>query len=337
MNLPALITQSLLYKKLASDIELEGAVTNLRAKAESLAGTLVRDADTFTDHTIRHMDALWLVAEKILTVDEIQGMTSGEAFLLATGFYFHDIGMSYAATSEGRKSLEQTPDYAGVISAAKPDTDPGTVRRKALAHAIRIHHARVAQELAIGPIPGTTEYLLEPKSIRDQFGAICGQIAASHHWSVDRVEAELGAQEIVPMANNRTADLGFVAGALRLIDYAHINRERAPPLDRAIRPPLVAESAVHWDAQQNIDGPSRAQGTNELVYSSSPLADVDAWWLIYEFARGLDQEIAQVRRFLKGRKVSSDRLSLVGVRGANSPEDFGKLVKTNGFLPLAGC
>ncbi len=92
---------------------------------------------------------------------------------------------------------------------------------------------------------------------------------------------------------------------------------------------------MHWDAQQNIDGPHRNPQTNELVYASSgPVCSVESWWLFYEFARGLNKEISQVRRFLEGRSCSRGRLSLVGVQGASAPEDFAKLVATDGFLPL---
>lgn len=335
MTLPTSVSTSLLHTKLSTDSELLNAIVSLRAKSEALAATLIRDAGMFTDHTIRHMDALWLVTEKILTPTEIDALTTAEAFLLAAGFYFHDIGMSYAATDEGRKFLEDTPDYAGVLSQAASDVGSDVVKANALAYAIRVHHAHIAEVMAVNPILGTTDYLLEPRAIREQFGSHCGKVAASHHWSIERVESELGVKGIVPLAGNRSADLGFVACALRLIDYAHINRERASPFERSLRPTLGAESAMHWDAQQNIDGPQRNPQTNELVYASSgPVCNVEAWWLFYEFARGLDKEISQVRRLLQSRTVSADRLSLVGVQGASVPEDFEKLVKTDGFLPL---
>jgi hypothetical protein len=335
MTLPISVSTSLLHKKLSTDSELLNSIVGLREKSEALAATLVRDAGMFTDHTIRHMDALWLVTEKILTPTEIDALPAAEAFLLSAGFYFHDIGMSYAATDEGRKFLESTPDYASVLSQASSDTDSQVVKSNALAYAIRVHHARIAEEMAIKAIPGTTDFLLEPKTIREQFGSHCGKVAASHHWNIERVESELGAKGIAPLAGNRSADLGFVACVLRLIDYAHINRERASPLERSLRPKLSTESAMHWDAQQNIDGPQRNPQTNELVYASSgPVCNVEAWWLFYEFARGLNKEISQVRRLLQSRTVSVNRLSLVGVQGASAPEDFEKLVKTDGFLPL---
>lgn len=335
MTLPTSISDSRLHAKLTADPELLNVIVGLRKKCEAIAGTLIRDAGMFTDHTIRHMDALWLVTEKVLTNAEIDILTTAEAFLLAAGFYLHDIGMSYAATEDGRKFLEKTSEYSSVLSQVSGKLDVQTVRAEALAYAIRAHHARIAEEMAIKPIPGTTDFLLEPTTIREQFGSHCGKVAASHHWNIERVESELGVKGVAPLAGNREADLGFVACVLRLIDYAHINSERALPLERRLRPELGAESAMHWDAQQNIDGPYRNLQTNELVYSSSgPVCNVEGWWLFYEFVRGLNREINQVRRFLQSRTVSVDRISLVGVQGASAPEDFEKLVKTDGFLPL---
>jgi hypothetical protein len=92
-------------------------------------------------------------------------------------------------------------------------------------------------------------------------------------------------------------------------------------------------SSEHWDAQQDIDGPERTG--DELVYRSArELQNVDAWWLYYEMMRGLDNEIRQVRSFLHKRTVSHNRLSLIGVRGAGSPDLAEKFIRTSGFLPL---
>lgn len=333
MTFPPALSASALYQVLALDTELLASVGNLRRTSEQLAETIARDAPGFTDHSIRHMDALWAVAEKILTIEEIQALSPAEAFLLASGFYLHDIGMAYAATDEGRRRLEASPEYLAVLkSTTNTQIDP-SLRAQALAAAIRAKHASVAIELATSAIPGTTQFLIEPISIRDQFGLTCGRIAASHHWSVERLDAELGGQDRVPLAGGRSADLGFVAAALRLIDYAHINRERASALTRSLRPNIGEESSKHWDAQQDVDGPERSG--DELVYrSAKELQNVDSWWLYYEMLRGLDTEIRQVRSFLQKRTISSGRLSLIGVRGAGSPDQAAKFIVTSGFLPL---
>lgn len=333
MTFPPELSASALYLVLAQDADLLASVGNLRRTSEQLAETIARDAPGFTDHSIRHMDALWSVAEKILTNEEIQSLSPAEAFLLTSGFYLHDIGMAYAATEEGRRRLEASPEYLAVLKSTTSTQIEPSLRAQALAAAIRAKHAGVAIELATSVIPGTTQFLIEPINIREQFGLTCGRIAASHHWSVERLDTELGGQDRVPLAGGRSADLGFVAAALRLIDYAHINRERASALTRSLRPNIGEESSKHWDAQQDIDGPERTG--DELVYrSAKELQNVDAWWLYYEMLRGLDNEIRQVRSFLQKRTVSSGRLSLVGVRGAGSPDQAAKFIVTAGFLPL---
>lgn len=333
MTFPPELSSSALYRVLAQDADLLASVGNLRRTSEQLAETIARDAPGFTDHSIRHMDALWSVAERILTNEEMRGLSPAEAFLLASGFYLHDIGMAYAATDEGRRRLEASPEYRAVLKSTTSTQIEPSLRADALAAAIRAKHAAVAIELATSAIPGTTQFLIEPISIRDQFGLTCGRIAASHHWSVDRLDAELGEQDRVPLAGGRSADLGFVAAALRLIDYAHINRERAAALTRSLRPNIGDESAKHWDAQQDIDGPERIG--DELVYrSAKELQSVDAWWLYYEMLKGLDNEIRQVRGFLQKRTISSRRLSLIGVRGAGSPDQAAKFIETSGFMPL---
>jgi hypothetical protein len=333
MTFPPELSASALYLVLAQDADLLASVGNLRRTSEQLAETIARDAPGFTDHSIRHMDALWSVAERILTNEEIKSLSPAEAFLLASGFYLHDIGMAYAATDEGRRQLEASPEYRAVLKSTTSTQIEPSLRAQALAAAIRAKHAAIAIELATSAIPGTTQFLIEPITIRDQFGLTCGRIAASHHWSVERLDTELGEQDRVPLAGGRSADLGFVAAALRLIDYAHINRERASALTRSLRRNIGEESAKHWDAQQDVDGPERTG--DELVYrSAKELQNVDAWWLYYEMLRGLDNEIRQVRSFLQKRTVSSRRLSLIGVRGAGSPDQASKFIVTSGFLPL---
>src|ERR1700693_542654 len=101
MELPSKVQNSLLFSRFRNDEELKAALITLRNNAAALANTIDRSVPTFTDHSIRHMDALWSVTERVLMPEEIDKLTPAEAFLLATGFYLHDIGMAYAATPDG--------------------------------------------------------------------------------------------------------------------------------------------------------------------------------------------------------------------------------------------
>ena len=101
MELSRAIQNSLVFAQFSADDELRTAIVTLRSNVAALADTISRSVPSFTDHSVRHMDALWGVTERVLTQAEIELMTPAEAFLLATGYYLHDIGMAYAATDQG--------------------------------------------------------------------------------------------------------------------------------------------------------------------------------------------------------------------------------------------
>lgn len=334
-NVPDEIANSGLYKRLSVDEDLNTVFKSVRRVVYALAETTNRSVPDFTDHTIRHMDALWGVADKILTADECQQMTPAEAFLLGVGFYLHDIGMAYAATEVAIAELRASRPYRAFL-AQLPEADRRSPRSeaRALAFAVRVRHADAAMRLALNEIPGTKgRYIFEALSVREEWGAICGELASSHHWDLSRLELTYGPQRDVPLPGNRSGDLLFVASCLRIIDYAHINRDRAVSIDRELRPTLNAESLTHWLAQEHIDGPQRS--ANELVYRSArAISDVDAWWLYYEMLTGLDLEIRSVKRMLDGGRDDLKRLSIAGVRGASSPGEAAVLIKPDGFLPI---
>ena len=97
-------------------------------------------------------------------------------------------------------------------------------------------------------------------------------------------------------------------------------------LDRALRSEMPHDSALHWDAQAKITGPWR--DGNLLVFScTSPLENVESWWLFYELASGLDSEIRSVYDYLRNRTASAGRFSLQGVKGVESPTSFNNYVR----------
>jgi hypothetical protein len=333
LDLPSTVTLSRLYSRLEEDRDLQSAALSLRSVARSLAETVARTVPGFTDHSIRHMDALWSITDQVLTTAEVTRLTIGEAFVLACSFYLHDIGMAYAATDAGITQIKSSPPYRSYLEApGSTSSDAPLLEAKAIAYAVRCLHPGAAEALASKPVPGTEIYLLE-QSIRDSWGETCGRVAASHHWNLEKIERELRAAGTVPLPGGRTGDLGYVASVLRLVDYAHINRDRADKFDRAFRLSMEPESLTHWLAQENVDGPVR-DGADLIYRAASPISDVDAWWLYYEMLKGLDEEIRTVRRYLDRRSSSYGRLSLQGVRGVTSPEEAAVFIPTAGFLPI---
>jgi hypothetical protein len=336
MELPTLVTNSRLFTILSTDDELLWPLKAMREVVATLAATTNRSVPTYTDHTIKHMDALWWLSDQIITAEESARLTPAEAFLLATGFYLHDVGMAYAATTDGLNRIKTSEPYKAYLSSipeAQRDL-PASVAN-GVAIAVRSLHADAARELAVTQIPGTDGiFIFSDRLFREAWAVTCGEIASSHHWSVTQLEARFGLQREAPLPGGRKADLLYVAACLRLIDYAHINRDRASSMERAFRFPLGAESLVHWLAQEHIDGPTRDE-TSYLVYrSAKPIDPIDAWWLYYEMIVGLDNEIRTVTRTLDQTGSVYKRLSLRGVRGADSPSDAVAYIPTVGFLPI---
>ena len=146
------------------------------------------------------MDSLWQVTDRIMTPDELAKVSLGEAFVLACGFYLHDIGMAYACTEEGLNRTRSSPQYQSLIARAPEDerADPA-VQAKALAYAVRALHADAAAELSTKPVPGTVIYLMEPMLLREAWGETCGRVAASHQWSIEEVERQFGSLGNTPL------------------------------------------------------------------------------------------------------------------------------------------
>lgn len=334
MNIPNGVSSASLFARLSEDEELKSALLLLRKNSSSLAETISRSVPTFTDHSVRHMDALWQVADRVLTEVEIEQLSPAEAFLIGSGFYLHDIGMAYAATSDGLAKIRASSPYKSVIASTLDETrTTADTEARAIAFAVRKVHANAAEELATNPVPGTDIYLMEPREIREAWGPTCGKVAASHHWHLDQLDRQLGRLELAPLPGGRRGDIAYAACILRVVDFAHINRDRAPTIDRAFRSTIQEDSLVHWLAQESIDGPDRV-GAYLSYRCASQISDINAWWLYYDMLRGLDAEIQSVRRYLERREVSRARFSLEGVRGSESPEEASRYIPPLDFLPI---
>jgi len=291
MELPERVTQSRLWRGIKRP-EFTQILGELRHLAEALAGQVERTVPEYTDHSVKHMDSLWAVADEILSASESAKLNSAEAFILGCGFYVHDLGMALASTPEGVAQIRASEEYVAVhdqLTRSYKLRDP-RADQLALRAACRQIHAEKVSSLVSEPLPGVKRFLIENTEAREAWGYLIAEVAASHHWSLDKVHRVLGARNAVPTASGESVDAGYLACLLRVTDYAHINCERASNLARALRSEIGSDSVVHWDAQSHITGPAREN--DYLVYAcTAPIEDVDAWWLFYDLASGLDAEI----------------------------------------------
>ncbi|PIP94315.1 MAG: hypothetical protein COW78_10935, partial [Bdellovibrio sp. CG22_combo_CG10-13_8_21_14_all_39_27] len=194
-------------------------------------------------------------------------------------------------------------------------------------------HAHYALELSVEKMSGTDEFLIDDTVIRNFWGNSIGKISMSHHWDISKLDKELGTQGQISIGDYNNIDLGYVACLLRIIDYAHINFERAFMLEKSFRLNMDMDSLIHWKAQENISGPIRESDC--LKYNTmKPIDNIDAWWLFYEMSKGLSNEIHLVGDYLSSRKSSVNRFSLKGVLGITDPVSFSKYIETKGFDPI---
>jgi hypothetical protein len=79
MEFPTTVSSSGLFSKLTEDPDLLVILSSLRDVVAALAETTGRSIPHYTDHTIRHMDALWSVTDQVLTPTEINCLMPGRS------------------------------------------------------------------------------------------------------------------------------------------------------------------------------------------------------------------------------------------------------------------
>ena len=332
-EIPSSVKNSTLWTILKRDEELVHTLVQLRNITEIISNEIPHYVPEITDHSVKHMDALWNITDIVFTKKEIETFTIGEAFILACSFYVHDLGMAYCFDKTQLHELESSLVYKGIYEKlCRSNVAHNKAKRSALQILTRQIHASKSCEMIQTEIPVLKRYLIESSDMRHKWSEHIGIVSLSHSWTINILDQKIGQRGEIPVPQGK-ADLGFVACALRVIDFAHINYERASILDKLIRQDISEDSLIHWIAQENISGPIREE--NKLKYSTNKaIDDVDGWWKFYELASGLNKEISTVYEYLETRTKSKGRFSLVGVKGIDYPEDFAKYVQTKNFEPI---
>jgi len=327
--------QTKLWKKIEENESLKNCIVDIRENCVLLGETIKNLIPGFTDHSVKHMDCLWSITDSVFTPTEIQKFTVAEAFVLGASFYFHDLGMSLAATKEGVQKLKRSEKYIAYYNRSTEfyRLQPEQANVIALQLTARALHAENTIQLCTDPIPGLNKYIIEKEALRNSWANYIGEVSASHHWPLTTIEYKFGARGFIPSPDGGNVDLALIACALRIVDYAHINSDRANYIERLLRLNIDDESLLHWKAQENINGPSRNE--NKLKYASSkPIEDVEAWWLFYDMALGLDKEISAVGEYLETKAWSRERFSLEGVQNVKTPKTFSSLIRPLNFEPI---
>lgn len=324
---------------------LRSTFYKFRERSSQLVGHIASALPGLTIHDVTHLDALWETAELVIGSD--YPLTPIEVFVLGGAILLHDSALCFEAYSGGRDSLRQTVEWKDsyVVEAERdPEANTPELQTRADFAALRVLHAKQAESLATrswSDSNGESIYLIDDLEIRRRYGSLIGKIAASHHWSIDRVSDEFSNQINAPGYYPRDwrVDPIKIACILRCADAAHIDDRRAPDFLNALlrRQGL---SAAHWKAQNRLNridvDLQDSSGSTLIITSSSDFesTDADAWWVAYDAVCLCETEIRASNALLLSRKLATaPAFKAQQISGAASPELMSDYIHTNGWEP----
>lgn len=283
-----------------------------RNNATTLLNELSHSTPTFTVHDISHVDALWETAHMLC--GSSVALTPAEGFVLGCAFIMHDAAMGAAAHKESIPDalgpsrwhdllasyiVRETGNWPTEAELSAPDDE---IAKACTVHAIRELHAAHAARLveqSWTTSSGNELFLIEDLQLRESYGPLIGELAASHWWPVGRLHSAFrrvkGSLPWQPA--DWIVDPLKLACILRLADATQLDSRRAPSFLFALRRP-EGNSREHWRFQEHVSRPQLAG--DRVTYSAwrpFEAKDADAWWLALDYLRGVDNELKKSTHF----------------------------------------
>lgn len=308
-----------------------------RKNAEILLDKIRIDFPELTIHDITHVDSLWNVADTI--IGENYPINPLEGYILGIAFLIHDAVLSYDAIG-GIDALRETIEWKDAYFEEHDIIHDEELKKECDFIAIRLLHAKKAESILDQLFKrdnGTTFYIIDDDNYRKHYGALIGQIAASHHWSIDEVESRLKKQ-INPrssMPRDWKINAQKLACILRCADAGHIDDGRAPDcIFQTLN--VNGVSRNHWESQNHLCQvcEDNEDSTMLCITSSNPFKKEDfaAWNVAYEAVKIFDKELKSSNNLLKTDNLD---FPFKGVSGAESKEALGKYIETIGWHPCS--
>ena len=211
---------------------LTASLENFRNKVAHLTSKIAADLPHLTIHDITHLDALWEVADTIVGDDF--PLNPLEAYVFGGAVLLHDAALCFDAYTEGQQGLRNTIEWKDAHARLSSLTNHGqNIHHQADFEALRCLHASQAARLAYEPWGAQSndpEYLIGDSELRENYGRLVGEIAASHHWdikaAVEKFSSPRPAAAFFP--RDWVVDPLKIACMLRVADVGHIDGARAP-------------------------------------------------------------------------------------------------------------
>ena len=309
-----------------------------RKKVSQLVTRISAQLPNLTLHDISHLDALWEVASLIAGSD--YPLNPLEGFILGGAFLLHDAALCFEAFGGGVNEVRATRAWQDAF-VAESQRDGERLREeiKKVADflALRQLHAEQAETLVEREWPypdssGST-YLIDDEHLRRHLGKLIGQIASSHHWSIEEVGSRLRQQVNAPGEFPRTwrIDPVKIACLLRCADALHIDNNRAPDFLYALFKQRGI-SFLHWQAQNWLSHADLDSSDDTAVLITStcafPEESSDSWWIAFDAVCVADKEIQASNALLKSRETAqSTSFQVRRTKGTDSPEDMAQYIE----------
>lgn len=331
--------------------QLRTAFRIFRDRVAHLLSKIAAAVPDLTVHDITHVDALWETAS--LIVGRQYPINPMEGFVLGGAMLLHDAAICFEAYDNGREGLRTTIQWQDALATERKRNEE---REKPLSNpemetaadftALRLLHGEQATKLVEhqwSDRDGRTKlFLIDDSELRERYGSIIGQIAASHTWDIEEVGSRLPQQINAPgdWPAEWRIDPVKLACILRAADAAHIDNRRAPDFLYALAR-RQGISAHHWKAQNwlaRVDLDQADKSGETLLFTSNKYfkpEDVDAWWVAYDAICLAAKEINSSNALLKSRPQwdVSPEFAVRRVAGVVSPELMSVHLRTDGWKP----
>lgn len=309
-----------------------------------LAERIQADLPNLTLHNKAHFEALWRRADQIC--GKQINLNPLELFVFGGGVLLHDLALTLTAYEGGKAGLQLTPQWADAASRHLTDANSADAQlnsdqeQQVLFETLRSLHAEMASQLCGLSFKSDDDkiYLLEDSELRTHLGELVGQVAASHHWDINRLEERF--QKIIGSVAGYpeawTIRPIVLACLLRCADAVQLDQSRAPDFVYAMIAP-TGLSALHWKSQNKVAAPVVDPKDNSaLLFSSTKpfeAKDAEAWWILHDALQVANAELQSTNSLL--RDLGLPPFAISRVSKCESPRMLAQSLKLKGWHPVA--
>ncbi len=271
-------------------IKYKGLVDASLGKMALYLSEIRRYFHHFTDHSITHSTSIISKIGDLLELEQLNGLSNTELYLLIGSALIHDIGM-VVAEHEAR-ILKEDPLFQEERKKILPamgfayenDWTLGGVERVVVAEYVRQHHGkRCTMNLNTSGNPANLLTGGDQELIK-----WLGRISEGHSLAFSKITDTSIYPTDVMVGSIEHANIQFLAICLRIGDLLDIRTPRADPILYNLSQPLEILSQAHWDQYNDIHLQNVAPNKNIKISGTCPTQDAER--VLREWIKWLEDE-----------------------------------------------